>query len=118
MNIEELTDYCLSKKGVSESFPFGGDTLVFKVVNKIFALTGVDSSPCQVNLKCHPDWAIELREQHEDIMPGYHMNKVHWNTVNIEGQLDHSLIKQMIDHSYQLVVDSLSRKDRLVLETL
>jgi predicted DNA-binding protein (MmcQ/YjbR family) len=109
MNIESLTSYCLAKKGVQESFPFGGDTLVFKVMDKIFALTGLENSPCTVNLKCDPEKAAELRENYEDIQPGYHMNKKHWNTVNIEGSLSDALIKELIDHSYDLVVSSLPK---------
>lgn len=118
MNVEELTTYCLGKKGVEESFPFGGDTLVFKVIGKMFALTGLDASPCTVNLKCNPEWAITLREEYEDIIPGYHMNKIHWNTVNIEYGLEDSFIKKMIDHSYELVVSSLPKKDKQLLDEL
>lgn len=118
MNIEEFTIYCLAKKGVEESFPFGGDTLVFKVMGKMFALTGLDSTPCTVNLKCTPERATILREEFEDIIPGYHMNKTHWNTVNIEGDLDESLIKELIDHSYFLVVNSLPKKDKALLDEL
>lgn len=118
MNIEEFTVYCLNKKGVEESFPFGGDTLVFKVMGKIFALTGLESTPCTVNLKCTPDWAITLREEYEDIIPGYHMNKVHWNTVNIEGALDENLVKKLIDHSYDLVVGSLKKSEKAALDAI
>ena len=118
MNIEEFTEYCLVKKGVKESFPFGGDTLVFKVMGKVFSLTGLDTIPASANLKCDPEWAIYLREQYEDIQPGYHMNKAHWNTVILEGSLEDSLIKKLIDQSYDLVVKSLTKKDRLILENL
>lgn len=118
MNIEEFTLYCLSKKGVEESFPFGGDTLVFKVISKMFALTGLDSVPCTVNLKCNPERSIILREEYDDILPGYHMNKTHWNTINIEGSLEESLVKELIDHSYELVVSSLPKKDKLLLDAL
>lgn len=116
MHIEELTDYCLNKKGTEAGFPFGGDTLVFKVMNKMFALTATDSSPCKVNLKCLPEKAQQLREQYEDITPGYHMSKVHWNTVNIEGDLPENLIKELIDESYSLVVKSLTKKQKEVLD--
>ncbi len=112
MNIENFTEYCLNKKGVTESFPFGGDTLVFKVSGKIFALCAIDNIPCKINLKCDPEWAIELRDEHEDIRPGFHMNKLHWNTVNLEGSLELSLVNKMIDHSYNLVVKSLPGLDR------
>lgn len=84
MNIETLREYCLLKKGVSEGFPFGETTLVFKVMNKIFLLVSLDASPLQFNAKCDPDKAIELREQYDAIKPGYHMNKKHWNTVVID----------------------------------
>jgi predicted DNA-binding protein (MmcQ/YjbR family) len=116
MNIESFTEYCMAKKGVTESFPFGGDTLVFKVMNKIFALTGMDETPCKANLKCDPEWAVNLREEHDDIQPGYHMNKKHWNTVNIEGNLPDTLVMKLIDQSYDLVISSLPAKDKVLLE--
>ena len=115
MNIEQFTEYCLSKQGTSDSFPFGGDTLVIKVGPKVFALCGLDALPFKVNLKCDPDWAVELRERHEEIIPGYHMNKKHWNTVNMEGDLEIALIKKMIDHSYNLVIQSLPKKEKEAL---
>jgi predicted DNA-binding protein (MmcQ/YjbR family) len=115
MNIEQFTEYCLSKPGTSDSFPFGGDTLVIKVGPKVFALCGLDALPFKVNLKCDPDWAVELRERHEEIIPGYHMNKKHWNTVNMEGDLELALIKKMIDHSYNLVIQSLPKKEKEAL---
>jgi len=115
MNIEQFTEYCLSKPGTSDSFPFGGDTLVIKVGPKVFALCGLDALPFKVNLKCDPDWAVELRERHEEIIPGYHMNKKHWNTVNMEGDLEITLIKKMIDHSYNLVIQSLPKKEKEAL---
>ena len=118
MNIETFTEYCFSKKGVSESFPFGGDTLVFKVVGKMFALTGLETIPAAANLKCDPERAITLRESYEDVQPGYHMNKAHWNTVQLEGSLEDSLIKKLIDHSYDLVVQSLPKKDKLLLDNI
>ncbi len=118
MNIESFTDYCLAKKGVTESFPFGGDTLVFKVMDKIFALTGIDEAPCKVNLKCDPEWTLTLREEYEDIQPGYHMNKKHWNTVNIEGALSDAFVMKLIDQSYDLVISSLTAKDKAILKQL
>jgi predicted DNA-binding protein (MmcQ/YjbR family) len=118
MNIESFTNYCLNKKGVTESFPFGGDTLVFKVMNKMFALTGLDSYPPTVNLKCDPQRAIELREQYSEIIGGFHMSKVHWNTVSIESDLEESLIKELIDHSYDLVAKSLKKTEKEILESL
>ena len=103
MNAEELRTYALAKEAVSESFPFGEDTLVFKVNNKIFLLAALDESPLRFNAKCDPDKAIELREEYpEAILPGYHMNKKHWNTV-IANALKNNLLKEMIDDSYNLV---------------
>src|SRR5215210_4966647 len=100
MNIETLREYCISKKSVTEEFPFGEDTLVFKAGGKIFLLTGLKSNPFQFNAKCNPDKAIELREQYEAVQPGYHMNKKHWNTVVVDGSIPHQLLKEMIDESY------------------
>ncbi len=111
MNFEELRNYCLSKKAVTESFPFGEDTLVFKVLNKAFALASI-SEPDSVNLKCDPEYAIELREQFDAVQPGYHMNKKHWNTVELRGGLDDIFIIKLIDHSYDMVVKGMSKKER------
>lgn len=115
MNIETFRAYCLAKPGTSESLPFGGDTLVFKVVSKIFALTDIENFE-SVNLKCDPAKAIELRDQYQAIMPGYHMNKKHWNTVLINGDVNGHILKELIDHSYFLVVSSLTKKERLSIE--
>ena len=110
MHIEEFREYCVSKKGVTEEFPFDEVTLVFKVMGKMFALAPLERLPPQVNLKCDPEKAIELREEYDGvIMPGYHMSKVHWNTLFIE-QLPPALIFELIDHSYDLVVDKLPKK--------
>lgn len=104
MNIEQLRAFCLSKPGVEESLPFGPDTLVFKVNGKIFLLTGLDSYPLQFNVKCDPDRALELREEHPDtVLPGYHMNKKHWNTVIVNGSLSNKQLQEFIDDSYKLV---------------
>ena len=104
MDIEELRTYILQKPAVTEGFPFGEDTLVFKVNEKIFLLTGLDSSPLQFNVKCDPDKAIELREEYpENILPGYHMNKKHWNTIIVDGGIPKKLILEMLDDSYKLV---------------
>lgn len=108
MNVEELREYCLSKKGTTESFPFDEVTLVFKVGGKMYALTNLDGDP-SINLKCDPEKAVELREQYSAIEPGYHMNKIHWNTVNINSSIPRSLLKELIDHSYQLIFDSLPK---------
>ncbi len=104
MNIEELREYALTLSGVTEGFPFGEDTLVFKVKEKIFLLTGLNSNPLQFNVKCNPDKAIELREEYpETVLPGYHMNKKHWNTILVNGGLSKKQLKEMVDMSYQLV---------------
>ena len=119
MNIEQFRDYCLAKKGVTESFPFGEETLVFKVMGKIFALIGLEYSPAQANLKCDPKRALQLREDFDGLVrPGYHMNKVHWNTVELERNLPHELLIELIDHSYNLVVKSLTKKLQTELASL
>jgi predicted DNA-binding protein (MmcQ/YjbR family) len=111
MNIEEFRDYCLAKKGVTESCPFGEMTLVFKVMGKMFAICGLERIPTQVNLKCDPERAIKLREEYDGlIIPGWHMNKQHWNTVYIEDSIPPELVIELIDHSYDLVVASLTKK--------
>jgi predicted DNA-binding protein (MmcQ/YjbR family) len=111
MNIEEVRYYCLQKRGVIEDFPFGDSTPVMKVGSKIFALLSLDESP-SVNLKCDPSRAIELREVYPAIIPGYHMNKKHWNTVMLDGSLSKELMRSMIDQSYELVFISLPEKLR------
>lgn len=103
MNIEELREYCVLKEGVEESFPFGNDTLVFKVYGKIFLLCGLENNPISFNAKCSPEKAIELREQYACIRPGYHMNKKHWNTIECDGSISKKLVFELIDHSYHLV---------------
>jgi predicted DNA-binding protein (MmcQ/YjbR family) len=104
MDIEQLREYVLQKPSVTEGFPFGEDTLVFKVNEKIFLLTGLDSNPLRFNIKCDPDKAIELREEFpESILPGFHMNKKHWNTIVVDGAVPKKLLKEMIDNSYNLV---------------
>lgn len=103
MNIESLREYCISKPGASESFPFGDDTLVFKVKNKMFALVNLEGD-LSINLKCDPDLAVELREKYSAVTPGYHMNKKFWNTVLCDGSVPDPLIENWIDHSYNLIV--------------
>jgi len=103
MNIEEIRDYALSLKNVSESFPFGEDTIVFKVDNKIFLLASLTSEVLQFNVKCDPEYAVELREQYSGILPGYHMNKKHWNTIIVDGTLTANQLKGFIKDSYFLV---------------
>lgn len=110
MNIEDLRNYCISKEGVEESFPFGDETLVFKVSGKIFALLSLSQDDFSINLKCDPSLAIELRETYLSVQPGYHMNKKHWNTVYIDGSVESKLIQNWIDHSYHLIVESLPKK--------
>ena len=113
MNIEDFRDYCLSKKGVTEAFPFDESTLVFKVLGKMFALTGLNRKPAAVNLKCDPERAMELREEYDGIIiPGYHMSKKHWNTIIFDSRLPASLLHELIDHSYDLVVAGMPRKLR------
>jgi predicted DNA-binding protein (MmcQ/YjbR family) len=103
MNVEDIRSYCIVKDEVTEGFPFGESTLVFKVKGKIFLLVGLDSSPLQFNAKCDPERALALREEHDWIIPGYHMNKKHWNSIIIEQRPDRKLIRELIDHSYELV---------------
>jgi predicted DNA-binding protein (MmcQ/YjbR family) len=110
MDVESLRNYCLKKREVTEEFPFGPDTLVFKVKGKVFLLTSLDSDVLQFNVKCDPDKAIDLRERYDAVQPGYHMNKKHWNTVVVDGRLSQQLLREMIDDSYNLVVDSLPKK--------
>ncbi len=106
MNAEEIRNYCLLKPEVIEGLPFGEETLVFKVKNKIFLLLSLYSNPLQFNVKCDPEWAIELRQQYDNIIPGYHMNKKHWNTIIINNNINNKILKEMIDHSYMLVSKS------------
>lgn len=103
MDIEQLRTYTLTKPGAEETFPFGADTLVFKVKGKIFLLTSLNSRPLQFNVKCDPEYALELREKYACIQPGYHMNKKHWNTIIIDGTLSSQQLKKFIDDSYNLV---------------
>lgn len=117
MNIEELRTCCISKKGVSEDFPFDETTLVFKVMGKMFALTDLEGD-LSINLKCDPEKAVELRELYPSVMPGYHMNKRHWNTILLDGSVPDQLIRQWIDHSYAMVVEKLTKKQRNELATL
>lgn len=118
MNLEELREYCLEKKGVEESFPFDNNTLVFKVMGKMFLLTGLEYQPVQFNVKCDPDKAIELREKYDCVQPGYHMNKLHWNTVICDGSVPKKLLQAWITDSYRLVADSLPKKLKLELDAL
>lgn len=103
MNIETLQQYCLSKPDVEETLPFGPDTLVYKVNGKVFLLTGLDSEDFRFNVKCDPDKALELREEFPCVLPGFHMNKKHWNTIVVDGSVSPRQLKEWIDHSYDLV---------------
>lgn len=110
MNIEEFRDYCLSKKGVSESFPFDESTLVFKVMGKMFALSGLEHQPVSINLKCDPERSAELREEYDGLITGaFHMSKLHWNSIEIEN-IPIGILYELIDHSYDLVVAKLTKK--------
>jgi len=115
MNVEQFREYCLAKKGVTEDFPFGETTLCLRVMAKIFALTGLEGEDFKVNLKCDPDYALELREQYPEVQPGFHMNKKHWNTVNFDGSLDESLLRRLVDHSYEVVAVTLKKTEKEAL---
>jgi len=113
MNIQAFYDYCLSKKGVTEHFPFDEDTLVFKVGGKMFSLSSLsqwEKGDPSINLKCDPEKALELRAEYEGIEPGYHMSKVHWNTIAVNSDVPAKLLRELIDHSYELVFKSLTKK--------
>lgn len=114
MNIESIREYCLSKKATTESFPFDEDTLVFKVMGKMFCLTSL-SEPDRINLKCDPEKAIALREEYNCVLPGWHMNKSMWNTVVLDGTVSNNIISEWIDHSYDEVVKKLPKKDKITL---
>ena len=121
MNLETYYEYCLSKKGVTEHFPFDEDTLVFKVGGKMFALSSLsqwEKGEPSVNLKCDPERAEELRAEYDDIKPGFHMSKIHWNTINVNTDVSDMLIKELIDHSYELVFKSLTKKMQSEIQEL
>lgn len=117
MNIEVFREYCLAKPGVTEGLPFGPDTLVFKVMNKMFALTGIEQFEF-VNLKCDPEKSMDLRASFEGIRPGYHMNKQQWNSVYINSDVPDELMFELTDHSYDLVAQKLPKKDRDALKNM
>jgi predicted DNA-binding protein (MmcQ/YjbR family) len=112
MDLETIRKYCLDKKNTNESFPFGESTLVFKVSGKMFLLMSLDSLPLQFNVKCDPEIAEELRETYSSVIPAFHMNKKHWNTIILDGQISAKKIREMIDASYLLVIKSLPLKER------
>jgi predicted DNA-binding protein (MmcQ/YjbR family) len=117
MNIEELRTFCLSLKGTTEDLPFGDNTLVFKVLGKMFLLTDIDSFE-SINVKCEPERAIELREKYSSVKAGYHMNKKHWNTIDVNSELTDAELKQWILHSYDLVASKLSKSEKAILNEL
>ncbi|MGW0559722.1 MmcQ/YjbR family DNA-binding protein [Streptomyces sp. NPDC003016] len=116
MTPQELRAFCLDFAGAAEEFPFGPETSVFKVLGKLFALSALDAEPLTVNLKCDPEIALRLRAEHEEIVPGWHMNKRHWNTVTVDGQLPDRMVRELIEDSYDLVVAGLPKAERLRLD--
>ncbi len=121
MNLDNYYEFCISKKAATEHFPFDEDTLVFKVGNKMFALanlSGFENGNPTANLKCDPNRAQELRAEFEDIQPGYHMSKVHWNTINLNKNVSDKIVFELINHSYQLVFESLTKKLQSEIENL
>lgn len=115
MDAELIREYCLSKKGVEDCFPFDNNTLVFKVMEKMFLLVSLEAQPVSINAKCDPEKVIALRENYSSVLPGYHMNKKHWNTIICDNSISQKLLKEWIDDSYDLVVLSLSKKAQLEL---
>ena len=112
MDIESIRKFCLGKPEVTEDFPFGENTLVFKVSGKMFLLASLDEIPLKINLKCDPEEAVELRERYDSVLPGYHMNKTHWNTIVLDGSVRSKEILSWITDSYLLVVNSLGKNER------
>lgn len=111
MNIEDLRNYCLSKKATTEELPFDEQILCFKVLDKVFALTDIENFQF-VNMKCDPEKAVELREQYDEIRPAYHMNKKHWNSVYMDASLSDQFVKELVDHSYEMVVHKMTKKQQ------
>jgi len=118
MNLESLRDYCMELPGVTEELPFGPDTLVFKVMGKMFALTSLDSSAFSFNVKCDPEKAEELRASYTDVLPGYHMSKKHWNTVRVTGSISSELLFSWLKDSYDLVANTLTKMAKQELQHL
>ena len=118
INLEDIRAYCLQKKGVTEDFPFDEETIVFKVMGKIFLLTNINDVDISVNLKCDPELAVELRDKYESVQPGYHMNKKMWNTVTYAGEFSEKDFYTMIDHSYNEVVKGMTKKLHKELDEL
>jgi len=118
MHLEQIRLFCLSLPEVTEDLPFDENTLAFRVCGKIFALLSLNSSPLTINLKCEPARAVELRERHTCVQPGYHMNKTHWNTVTLDGSVTRTVVQSWVEHSWERVVAGLKRDERLTLMTL
>ena len=111
MDLEKVREYCLKKKGVTESLPFNEDSPVYKVMGRIFCIGNLNP-PTSINLKCDPEKAVELREKYDDVQPGYHMNKMHWNTIFFASNIPDKLIYELIDDSYNLIVTKLPKADK------
>jgi predicted DNA-binding protein (MmcQ/YjbR family) len=118
LTLEVIKAYCLAKPGSSAGYPFGEGTLVFKVLDRMYALCSEDERPLRINLKCDPDDALALRAQYSAIIPGYHMNKKHWNSLIMDGSLQDSLVFELIDHSYQLVISKMSQAKQRKLKSI
>ena len=118
LSLEVIKAYCLAKPGSSAGYPFGEGTLVFKVLDRMYALCSEDEQPLRINLKCDPDDALALRAQYSAIIPGYHMNKKHWNSLIMDGSLQDSLVFELIDHSYQLVISKMSQAKQRKLRSI
>lgn len=116
MDLQALTDYCLSKKGAYEDYPFGPEPRVIKVASKMFALMSEKDGTLQISLKCEPFLAESLRQQYASVQPGYHLNKTHWNTITVDGSIINQELLQMIDHSYDVVVQKLTKAEKSNLE--
>lgn len=114
MNLQEFREYCLNKRGVTESFPFDDETMVLKVGSKMFALTNINKPILEINLKCDPFMSIDLRNEYSSIKPGYHMNKTHWNTVVVDGTIPEDKILFLIDLSYDLVYKGLKKSEKIL----
>ena len=112
INLKKIKEYCFKKPGTFEDFPFDQSTLTFKIVNKMYALANIDSQPLRINLKCDPHLSLDLRQKYEQVIPGYHMNKKHWNTIIIDGVIPDKEIFNLIDLSYNLVFISLKKTER------
>lgn len=116
MNIEDIREFCLLKNGVTEDFPFDETILAFRVMGKIFLLCDLSNVDFTINLKCDPEWAVELRNLHDFVLPGFHMNKKHWNTVHTSRGASRDLLEEMITHSYNKVVEGLTKQQKMDLQ--